>query len=190
MARILRIISIIIIVFGLIIIFFGNTSNISTTLKDNFKSDLLPKTNYTCMEIIPESILIGDEKQYLTTINTNFKNGINIDYGNQNCKRNLNVGDNIHKFSCIAKFYVLDKLKEDGTIVQNSYLVSYDFNFDDRNCSVINTENTMIVGHPNAKILSCKNFSCSWKYLEPSNSFTSPDYKTIKTNIANLVKEI
>jgi len=167
---------------------FDNLKNKTNNLE--LKRDLLPKTNYTCDEIIPQEIIIGDEGGYLTTINTDFKNGINIDAGEQNCQRSTEVGSNIHNFGCVARFYVIDRLDPDGTITKNSYLVSYNLFFDDRNCTNLDVGGNYF-GHPNAKTLSCTNFSykCSWKYYE-STSVWDPIYSRISISINDLNKTI
>jgi len=196
----LRIVLIVIIIVGLLMILGVKDGDDQSLTIESIKKNLLPKLNYSCYDLIPDEILIGDEGKKLTTIDTNFTNGININYGralfgSENCVRDLSVGSNIHDFSCDAKFYVIDNLNPDGLITKNSYLVSYNFKFDDRNCSILKKPGRIfgkpswVREHPKATILSCKNFtsSCSWKYSEPPEGH---GMKIMKININNIVKNV
>lgn len=156
----------------------------------------LPFTNYTCEDLMPNKFFMGVERgnnnykdlsstDKTLSVDTNFKNGINID--NQefyNCWRNYQVGTNNHIFNCHAKFFVLAedlKSQEGVTLPNKSFLVDYDFKFDERDC-VFSSQ----VAKGN--IYECKllSFSCNWSYQEIDYRYLSD----VTINLKDLKKTL
>jgi len=164
----------------LIIMFFGYdkvptpeiNTKINNNTKDNIKSNLttiqetenknlLPDSNYSCDEIIPDEALIVFMSGGKILGKLELKNGkkLSADPSLNPCKINRKVGENIYLFSCSIGYYIRNRVSEEGIILQN-YQVSFDLGFDERNCSF--SYNAAGGGAYNCKILTK---SCSWKFF-------------------------
>ncbi len=146
---------------------------VNSPLNENRVSGLIPGTNYSCNEIIPENISIffdslngldklGNSKINLRRKYSFLKNGASLGGG---CLYNLQTGEKASEFSCRGNFIIEDNQISDAGIIQekNPRKIIYNMEFDDLYCSVVEG----IGWSGKMGILECKilNSSCSWEYV-------------------------
>ncbi len=124
--------------------------------------NLIPGTNYTCEDLIPESVLLvfpGDKYRAPTGGFTLLGNNesLLVNYGD--CKRNTQPGENINLFECDGSYSIFDRVTPEG-IIQKNYRVKFHINSDNRNCTF-----SYNAGGGEAKICKVIFATCKWDYI-------------------------
>ena len=154
----------------------------------NNSNGLIPGTNYSCKDFLPETIHItisrkmvmgqtetdkmGNSILFLELHNAELKKVVDSYLGlSGTCQYNQEVGQKASGFSCEGYFYIKDEIKtvsEEGIILKpnspNPRKVTYNLFFDDSSC-VLDGRSPW-----NEPLLNCKilNSTCRWEYI-PSN---------------------
>jgi hypothetical protein len=140
------------------------------TSKDEEKAaaprNVIPGTNYTCEEIIPDTVYVlfpqgnatlhpgFDTSPYFNVL----KNNKNIGGYGKYCTRQSEVGQNINSFVCSDSYVVTGIVSSEG-IIERSYKVAFNINSNNNDCIL----RQRVLG---GDIMGCKvvSSSCSWEY--------------------------
>jgi len=131
-------------------------------VKSNVESvqvkNLIPDTNYSCEENIPDNMRILGKPGVLLVLSDKINGyGLITTYGT--CRKNKEVGQIASQFECLGGYAVRDRISEEG-IIEEDYKVLFDLTFDENNCEPLVLDGM--------NYLDCEviDSSCSWEYCD------------------------